>query len=96
MSPNPAVTVHVDENNTATVSSDPAINPAKTSLAVNNTTGAFSGKFTLDDSLGKRTVSYLGVIVMDQGTHRGYGFFMNPQPPSKQRLSGPVSLYKVP
>ncbi len=69
-----------------------SVNPANTTISITSSTGAFSGKFTLDDILADgstctRTGTYQGQIVRFINgtpavtTYRGAGWFMLPQLP---------------
>lgn len=72
-----------------------AQNPRKTSLSTVLKTGAFSGAFTLSDPnpaspTGKplvRTVKYQGLAVPENGSLRGYGYFLLPQLPTAEPLT---------
>jgi hypothetical protein len=86
---NPDITVSIGAASKITVPKKTLtpviVNPAGTSLAANAATGAFSGKFALDDNnpvngqsppIVKRSVSYLGLIIrarVDETTTTEFG-----------------------
>ncbi len=71
---NPDIRVHVDGSDHATVVGP---NPAGTTLALNSSTGNFTGLFTLVDGTVRRTAIYQGQFVPSLG--QGYGYFLLPQ-----------------
>lgn len=98
-SDNPDITVSIGLASKVTVPkkklTPPIANPAGTTLAVNATTGVFSGKFALDDNnpvvgqkppVVKRSVSYFGLIIRARvddttTTEFGTGYFVIDQLP---------------
>ncbi|SKA79731.1 Cysteine-rich secretory protein family protein [Prosthecobacter debontii] len=85
---------------------DPLANPAVTKLSANLKTGLLSGSFTLvDDDLRpgltkpvKRAVKVQGMLIQDEGTHFGVGYFLLPELPTSEVptntriLSGKMTL----
>lgn len=91
----------------------PHVNPAATSLTATVRSGAFIGKFTLSDDNPvpggkptpvKRTATFQGVIIRENGQWVGVGYFMLPQLPApgsppttstnSSTLSGMVGFFK--
>ncbi|MDB6075156.1 MAG: propanediol utilization protein, partial [Verrucomicrobiaceae bacterium] len=68
----------------------PKVNPAKTTLSIAPTTGAFSGLFTLNDpnpALPKSpfiraSIPYQGLVIRNSGGLTGFGYYLLPQLPT--------------
>jgi len=69
-----------------------AVNPTGVKLAIDKTTGLFSGSFLLTDGLIKRPVNYFGIIADEEG----HGYFLLPGIPTATApiLSGKVWLHR--
>jgi len=93
----PETTFSYSDSNVITMS---PINPGKTSLTINKSTGAVSGTFTLVDGALTRKVSYFGMIVRPlAGNALVRGWFLAPQIPgggetasTSPILSGSMSI----
>jgi hypothetical protein len=92
---NPDVEVTIGVKSKATTTTSTAVNPALTKVTVSPTSGAFSGGFTLQDTISgllvKRAATFRGVIirrrVSELGDPRetstyGLGHFINPLKPA--------------
>lgn len=82
----PGITVTIGDKNKVTL---PLVNPAKTSLKLTPSTGAFSGSFTLVDPVPASTarynrsgIAFQGLVVRTDSGVKGFGWFLLPQLPS--------------
>lgn len=98
------VEVRVDERNR--VVPDALNNPRKVTLTIVPRTGAFSGRFLLEEAnptggspaVVKRTITYQGMIINDNLGAQGSGYFMARQLPgvTAANLGGLVTFDKLP